>query len=278
MQFAVTALASVRCGVGNILSVACPCGIVALRAEQNQKSLTIPGTAHTLVDHAHQFELPALAFRCRIVFCVGHSLCLSLLISLKFRQSQFFTDLVVANAQLLNLLICHVYLPARREVHTVDDAVRVDVFPVDMRADQNFTALKISSKSACCFVRCARINVRTFREALHHVVEHHAAVFVVQQFCTQEFVERRFRLAADPADELLTIPERLTEFRNVAHDAFHTPARLRPLFVIHEMDDCDFATPPSCIFLRAVLILENSCTAESKLANCTLPMLASTAS
>ena len=106
------------------------------------------------------------------------------------------------------------------------------------------------------------------------MIEHHAAVLVMQQFCTEKFVEHRFRLAIDPADELLTVPKRLAELGNIAHDTFHAAARLRTLFVVHEMDDCDFATPPSCIFLRAVLILENSCTAESKLANCTLPMFA----
>ena len=107
-----------------------------------------------------------------------------MLISLEFRQSQFFTDLVVANAQLLNLLIRHVYFFTGFKIDTVDDAVRVDVFTVGVRADQNFTALKISSKSACCFVRGARVDVRAFQKALHHVVEHHAAIFVVQQLCT----------------------------------------------------------------------------------------------
>ena len=61
-------------------------------------------------------------------------------------------------------------------------------------------------------------------EALHHVVEHHAAVFVVQQLRTQKFVERRFRLAADSADELLTVPKRLAELGNIAHHAFHAAA------------------------------------------------------
>ena len=201
-----------------------------------------------------------------------------LLVFLKFRQPQFLTDFVVADAQLLNLFVRHMHLPARLEVHTVDDAVRVDVFPVDMRADQYLAALEISGKLPCCFVRCARINVRTFREALHHVVEHHAAVFVVQQLRTQKFVERRFRLAADPADELLTVPKCLAELGNIAHDTFHAAARLRTLFIVHEMDDCDFATPPSCNFRRAVLILTNSCAAVSRLANCTLPIFASTVS
>jgi len=56
------------------------------------------------------------------------------------------------------------------------------------------------------------------------VIEHHAAVLVVQQLCTQEFVERRFRLAADPADELLTIPERLIFLCHIPHHTFHAAA------------------------------------------------------
>ena len=154
----------------------------------------------------------------------------------------------------------------------------MNVFSVGMRTDQHLAALEISGKLPCCFVRCARINVRTFREALHHVIEHHAAVLVVQQLRTQKLIERCFRLTANAADELLSIPERLTEFGNIAHDTFHAAARLRAFFVVHEMDDCDFATPPSCISRRAVLILVNSRTAESRLANCTLPMFASTVS
>ena len=82
-----------------------------------------------------------------------------------------------------------------------------------------------------------------------------------------KFVERGFRLTADAADELVSIPVRLAELGDVAHDAFHAAARLRPLFVVHEMDDCDFGAPPSCISRRDVLILENSCTAKSRFAN-----------
>ena len=153
------------------------------------------------------------------------------------------------------------------KIHAVDDAVRMNVFAVNVRADQHLAALEISGKSACCFVHCARINVHTFWKTLHHVVEHHAAVLVVQQLRTEKFVEHRFRLAANAADKLLSIPERLARLRYIPHDAFHAAACLRTLFVVHEMDDCDLTTPPSCISRRDVLILENSCTAESRFAN-----------
>ena len=149
---------------------------------------------------------------------------------------------------------------------------------VDVRADQHLATFKISCQPPSCFVRRARVNVRTLRETLHHVVKHHAAIFAVQQLCTQEFIGRGFRLAANAADELLTIPEGFARLRHISHDTFHAAARLRTLFVVHEMDDCDFATPPSCNFRRAVLILANSCAAVSRLANCTLPIFASTVS
>ena len=192
---------------------------------------------------------------------------MTLLIPLKFRQPQFFADLVIADAQLLNLFVCHMYFFTGFKIDAVDDTVGMNVFTVGMRTDQHLAALEISGKSARCFVCRAWVDVRTFREALHHVIKHHAAVLVVQQLRTQELVERSFRLTANTADERLSIPERLAELGNVAHDTFHAPARLRAFFVVHEMDDCDFVTPPSCNSRRAVLILENSCTAESRFAN-----------
>ena len=190
-----------------------------------------------------------------------------MLISLEFGKPQFLTDFVVANAQLLNLLIRHMYFFAGFKIDTVDDAVRVNVFAVGVGADKDFTALEVSGKPACRFVRCARVDACALRETLHHVVEHHTAVLVVQQLRTEKFVEHRFRLAANAADKLLSIPERLARLRYIPHDAFHAAACLRTLFVVHEVDDCDFATPPSCNFRRAVLILANSCTAESRFAN-----------
>ena len=132
------------------------------------------------------------------------------------------------------------YFLSRLEVHAVDDTVGVNVFTVNVGADQHLAALKISGEPARCFVRRARVDVSTFREALHHVIEHHAAVLVVQQLRAQKLIERGFRLAADPADELLTVPKRLAELRHIPHHAFHAAACLCAFLVVHEMDDCDF--------------------------------------
>ncbi len=82
------------------------------------------------------------------------------------------------------------------------------MFTVNVGADQHLATFKISCQPPSCFVRRARVNVSAFRKTLHHVVEHHAAVFMVQQLRTQKLIERCFRLTANAADELLSIPER----------------------------------------------------------------------
>ena len=102
-----------------------------------------------------------------------------LFVFLEFGKPQFFTDFVVADTQLLNLFVRHVYFFTGFKTHTVDDTVRVNVFAVNVRADQHLTALEILSQSACRLMRCARVDGSAFRETLYHVVEHHAAVFVM---------------------------------------------------------------------------------------------------
>ena len=132
--------------------------------------------------------------------------------------------MVIADTQRLNLLVRHVKILAGLKIDAVDDAVRVNVFAVGVGADEDFTALEIPGKLPCRFVRRVRVNVCAFRESLHHVVELDTALFVVQELRTQELVERRFRLTADAADEILTIPERLLFLCHVAHHAFHAAA------------------------------------------------------
>ena len=116
-----------------------------------------------------------------------------MLISLEFRQSQFFTDLVVANAQLLNLLIRHMYFFTGFKIDAVDDTVRVNVFAVNVRANQNFTAVEVFCQPPCGFVRRARVNVCALREALHHVIKHHATFLMVQQLRTVRQRQSRTR-------------------------------------------------------------------------------------
>ena len=114
---------------------------------------------------------------------------------LKDRQAHLQTDRIVAPHQLLQLFLCHVQLFAGLKVDGVDDAVGVDVLPVNMGADQHLAAVEVFGQPPCGFVGLPWIDHRALREALHHVVEHHAAVLVVEQLRVQEVIVDALGLA-----------------------------------------------------------------------------------
>ena len=143
-----------------------------------------------------------MAFQCRVVFRAAHAAGL-LRWRVKDRKTHFLTDRVVAPHQLLQLFLRHVQLLAGLKVDGVDDAVGVDVLAVYMGADQHLAAVKVFRQPPRGFVGLLWIDRRAFWEALHHVIEHHAAVLVVEQLGVQEIVIDALRLAVDAADERL---------------------------------------------------------------------------
>ena len=141
-----------------------------------------------------------MAFQCRVVFRAAHAAGL-LRWRIKDRKTHLLTDHVIAPHQLLQLLFRHVQLFAGIEVNGVDDAVGVDMLAVYMGADQHLAAVEILCQPPRGFVGLLGIDRRAFGKALHHVVEHHAAVLVVEQFRVQEIVVDALHLAVDAADE-----------------------------------------------------------------------------
>ena len=135
-----------------------------------------------------------------MVFRTAHATGL-LLCRFKDRQAHLLTDHVIAPHQLLQLFLRYVQLFAGLKVDGVDDAVGVDVLPVNVGADQHLTAVKVFRQPPRGFVGLPGIDRRAFWKALHHVVEHHAAVLVVEQLRVQEIIVDALRLAVDAADE-----------------------------------------------------------------------------
>ena len=113
-----------------------------------------------------------------------------------------------------------------------------------MGADQHLTAGEVVRQPTRGFVCLPWIDLFPSWEALHHVVEHHAAVLVVEQLRVEEVVVDALHLTVDAADELLTLPHGFLLLHDVGHDAAHATVGLRPFFVVHEMYDSDIASPP----------------------------------
>ncbi len=80
------------------------------------------------------------------------------------------------------------------------------MLPVYMGADQHLAALEVFRQPPRGFVGLPGIDRRASRKALYHVVEHHAAVLVVDQFRVQEIVVDALHLAIDAADEAARPP------------------------------------------------------------------------
>ena len=99
---------------------------------------------------------------------------------IKDRKTHLLTDRIVAPHQLLQLFLRHVQLFAGFKVDGVDDAVGVDVLPVYVGADQHLAAVEVFRQPPRGFVGLSGIDFCTLRKTLHHVVEHHPAVLVVE--------------------------------------------------------------------------------------------------
>ena len=220
-----------------------PADSVALRRHQGDELGTAPRAAHTLVHRIGQPQLPTLTLQRNVVLRAIHAADMVLLIRLEHRQAQLTAYLVVAAHQVLQLLLCHVQLFAGLEVDGVDDAVGVDVVTVYMGADQHLTAGEVFRQPTCGFVCLPWIDLFPSWEALHHVVEHHAAVFVVEQLRVEEVVVDTLHLTVDAADELLSLPHGFPLLHDVGHDAAHAATGLCPLFVVHEMYNSDTVSP-----------------------------------
>ena len=197
---------------------------------------------------------------------------------LKDRQAHFLTDHVIAPHQLLQLFLRHVQLFAGFKVDGVDDAVGVDVLPIYVGADQHLAAVKVFCQPPRGFMGLPWIDSRAFWKALHHVVEHHTAVLVVEEFGVQEIVVDALRLAVDAADERPTLPCGFLLLHDVEHHAAHGGTGLCAPLVVHKMYDGHTAHRPSMTDRNAALTSDSSPAAFSRPMTCTLPMLARTVS
>ena len=182
----------------------------------------------------------------------------------KDRQAHLLTDRIVAPHQLLQLFFRHVQLFAGIEVDGVDDAVGVDMLSVDVGADQHLAAVEVFRQPPRGFVGLPGIDHRAFGETLHHVVEHHAAVLVVEQLGVQEIIVDVLRLAVDAADERPALPCGFHLLHDVEHHAAHGGAGLCAPFVVHKMYDGHTAHRPSMTARSAALTSDSSCAALSR--------------
>ena len=201
--------------------------------------------AHAVVDDVHELQLFALATGCGMIFANRHGFRFMLpILGLEHRKRKFHADLIVALPQFLELLLCDVQFLSRIKVDGVDEKVGMNVFPVCVGADQDFISFVVLSQLQCRRMGGDRVDCFAFREALHHVIEQHAAGFVMQPLGGHEVRVDRFRLAVDACDQPLPIELGFLVLHGVPHHGSHASGGLAPL-VVSEADDRHFSPPPS---------------------------------
>ena len=92
-------------------------------------------------------------------------------------------------------------------------------------ADQHLAAVEVFRQPPRGFVGLPWIDCRAFRKALYHVIEHHAAVLVVEELRVQEIVIGALGLAVDAADERRALPRGFLFLHDVEHHAAHGGTR-----------------------------------------------------
>ena len=158
------------------------------------------------------------------------------ILGLEHRERKLHADLIVALPQFLELLLCDVQFAACVEVDRVDEEVRVDVFPVCVCTDQDFIPFVVLSQLQCRRVGGDRVDRFVFRETLHHVVEHRAALLVVEPLGGHKVRVGRFRLTVDPGDQPPAFDLSFLVPHGVAHHGTHAAGGLSSL-VVGEADD-----------------------------------------
>ena len=231
--------------------------------------------AHTVVDDIHELQFFALATDRSVILTDRHGLGFLLpVFRLEHRERKLHADLIVALPQFLELFLCDVQLLSRIEVDGVDEEVGMNVFPVCVGADQDFISLIVLSQLQCRRMGGDRVDCFAFREALHHVIEQHAAGFVMQPLGGHEVRIDRFRLAVDACDQPLPIELGFLVLHGVPHHGSHASGGLSSLVVSETNNGHSHHRFRSRISRTAAQSSENAWRTPSRLITVIRPMCA----
>ena len=235
MEFVIPAAVAVGGGVGDVLAVCCPENRVALALHQFQELLPGDGVLHGLIDLHGEPHLPALSSGCDFVLRLGGTGDRLLTLWLTDGQAVANAERVRDLAELCQVRLFKVELPAGLEADGVDDEVGVDVRPVRVGGHEDLVALPLLRQFQGDPVRQFRCDGFLRMEGLDEVIVHPAAVFSVLQLGADELGAAGRRLAVHAGHQMAVLIGGLFLLHHIPEHRAQAAAGLPPGTV----DGCD---------------------------------------
>lgn len=235
MEFVIPAAVAVGGGVGDVLAVCCPENRVALALHQFQELIPGDGVLHGLVDLHGKPHFPALPSGSDPVLRLGGTGDRLLRLWLADGQTVPHAQRVRDLAELRQVRLFKVELPAGLEADGVDDEVGVDVLAVRVGGYDDLVVLPLLCQLQCDLMRQLRRDRFLRMEGLDEVIVHPAVVFSVLQLGADELGAAGVCLTVHAGHQMAALIGSLFLLHHVLEHRTHAAAGL----TTGTVDSCD---------------------------------------
>ena len=202
VQFNVTTPMTLRCGVGDMLSVRCPFDTVAAPLHQLEEVFTVTGHGHALVNADFQIHLPTVALVIGSVLPVIHPMLFLVLLGPNHRETVLYTQPVRCSPECVQGFQIAVILLSGFLVDRVDYEVRMDMHSIRVCSNHNLMAWNFFCQLQCNLVSHLWCQLLTGMEGLDHMIVHPAIGVLVKSLGVHELLQCKLRNTIHTADQL----------------------------------------------------------------------------
>ena len=195
---------TIRCGVGDILSVLRPANSVAAPLHQLEKVFTVTGHGHALVNADFQIHLPTVALVIGSVLPVIHPMLFLFLLWLNNRETILHAQPVRRSTENVQRFQIAVILLSGFQVDRVDDEVGMDMHSICVRCNHNLIAGNFFRHLQCNLMGDLRCQLFAWMEGLDHMIVHPSIRILMESLGVHELLQRKLWNAIDTADQLPT--------------------------------------------------------------------------
>ena len=202
VEFDVTTPVTIRCGVGDILSVLRPANCVAAPLHQLEEVLTVTGHGHALVNADLQIHLPAVALVIGTVLPVIHPMLFLFLLGFNNRETILLTQLVRCCPECIQRFQVAVILLSGFTADGVNNEVGMDMQSICVRSNHNLMARNFFCQLQSNLMSDLRCELLAWMERLNHVIVHPTIRILMESLGVHELLQRKLWNAIDTADQL----------------------------------------------------------------------------